>query len=111
MSFRIVTYDLGAVYFHALPLPTAKAKNLLVEIIRESLRPLRMLGKKISVKNVLQGLTVANLLIASCLIDQCRYADMRKTTHKHLSLKGFVHLLCLQCTSVSRLKPNVANIG
>ena len=70
-----------------------------------------MLGKKISVKNVLQGLTVTDLLIASGLIYQCRDADMRKPPHKHLSLKNFVHLLCLQCTSVSRLKPNVANIG
>ena len=58
---------------------TAKAKNLLAEIVRESLRPLRHASAR-SCQECLAGpYGREGLLIASCTsIDQCRYADMRK---------------------------------
>ena len=88
----VATYDLGPVHSHAFPLPIPKPEDFLVELIGETLRPLRTFSEQVLVQDLLKCLPIPNLLTSGCLINQRSDADMRKSAHEHFARGRRSHL-------------------
>src|ERR1035438_989401 len=73
----VMRNDLRSVHLHSTPHPASKAEDLLVEVVREPLRPRGEFLSKILVKDFPQGHLVPNLLVTGCLVDQCQDSHSR----------------------------------
>ena len=108
---RIRADDLWSINRHALPLPSLKAKHFPVELIREPLRPSSQLLSEIGVQDCLQGELIANLLIASCLVNKTDDPDVSKSACEHFCFLRGVKLP-FRCKSFrfAGFQPSIADI-
>src|SRR5581483_3470965 len=106
-----LSHDAGPIDFHALPLPPAKAKHLLVELIGKAFRPCCQFFAKECVENGLQGLLVADFLVPGSLVDQGSNADNRKAAIKNLCRLRNMELVARQSPSILSVHVDVAGHG
>src|SRR4029077_8144059 len=101
--------DLGAVYFHAFPLPSTQTEKLLIKFIGKSLGPSRKLLSQEAIKNILKRLTVSNYLKAPRFVYERNDTDVSKTPHQNFSFGGDIFLTPTKRTSFTRLQPHITD--
>ncbi len=107
--FCISSDRAGAIHFHAAPLPTTKAEDLLIKLVRKTLGPCRKCFPQIPVKDLFKRLSVPNFLVSRCLVNQRGDADNRKALNQRPAFLRNVNLFVGENASIERVNKDLAS--